>query len=256
MRKRTVPVSDGGVGGGDPVRVLLVEDSPAARVLTAALLRRVGCEVKAVGDGEAALKALDDDPAQIVFLDIGLPGLDGVETAKHIRQMPPPACNAIIVALSGYVDAAVPGAPDGLFDSALAKPATLDRLARVVAAAGETVRSVATAMPLPESQWQALASLAVREMRAIALRLVQARASGDLAEVRAVAHQLQGVAATFGSPDVARLAGELETKARQHMAVEFSRELTDLCATVLKATRAAAEAGATPRTAQRPQERA
>ncbi len=253
MRVQTVP-RDGGDGevNGGPVPVLLVEDSPAARALTAALLRRIGCDVEAVGDGEAALTALDERPAKIVFLDIGLPGLDGVATAKCIRQMPAPACNAIIVALSGYVDGSVPGAPAGLFDRSMAKPATRDRLAQAVATAGDMARSVARASPLPDSQWRALASLAVREMRAMSMRLVQARECGDIAEVRAVAHQLQGVAATFGSPEVARLAGDLETQARRHAALELSRDLTDLCSAVLKATLAAADArGASNPTARK-----
>jgi CheY-like chemotaxis protein len=256
MRIRTVPGDNGGgEGGGEPVPVLLVEDSPAARVLTAALLRRIGCDVETVGDGETALLALEERPARIVFLDIGLPGLDGIETAKRIRQLPAPACNAMLVALSGYVDGSVPGAPAGLFDQSMAKPASRDRLAAVLQASGSAARSVAGSLALPDDQWQALATLAVREMRAMSMRLVQAREAGDVAEVRAVAHQLQGVAATFGSPEVAQLASELETQARRHAALELSRELTDLCAAVLKATLAAVDAGgsnAEPQRARRP----
>jgi CheY-like chemotaxis protein len=239
MRERIVPDRPGGETSLVPV--LLVEDSPAARILTAALLRRIGCDVEAVGDGESALRTLDARPARIVFLDIGLPGLDGIETAKRIRQLPPPACNATLVALSGYVDGGVPDAPSGLFDGSLAKPATRNRLARVVAAATASSRSVAAAVALPDDQWQALARLAVREMRAISMQLVEARHAGDIETVRAVAHRLQGVAATFGSPEVARLAGELESQARTHAALEFSRELTDLCSNVLKATLAAVD---------------
>jgi CheY-like chemotaxis protein/HPt (histidine-containing phosphotransfer) domain-containing protein len=241
MRERTVP-DQRGDGEADLVPVLLVEDSPSARILTAALLRRIGCEVEAVGDGERALQALDERPARVVFLDIGLPGLDGIETAKRIRQLPPPASNAVLVALSGYVDGSVPGAPAGLFDQSLAKPATRDRLAAAVAAAAESRRSVAAPVALPDGQWQVLAEMAVREMRAISLRLVEARQGGDVDEVRDAAHRLQGIAATFGSPEVARLAGELEMQARQHAALELSRELTDLCSTVLKATLCAIDA--------------
>jgi CheY-like chemotaxis protein len=238
MRERTVPDP---LGDGEPglVPVLLVEDSPAARILTAALLRRIGCDVEAVSDGEGALRALEERPARVVFLDIGLPGLDGVETAKRIRQLPPPACNAVLVALSGYADGSAPDAPAGLFDGSLAKPATRERLAAAVAAAADTRRTVAAPVALPDDQWQALAALAVREMRSISMRLVEARQSGDVGEVRAVAHRLHGIAATFGSTEVARLAGELESQARQHAALELSRELTELCSTVLKATLAA-----------------
>jgi CheY-like chemotaxis protein len=247
-------LADDAAGEPQPIPVLLVEDSASARILTAALLRRIGCTVESAADGEGALKQLDDFPARIVFLDIDLPGIDGVETAKRIRQMPAPACNALIVALTGYVDGAIPGAPQGLFDQSIAKPATRERLALAIAAACEpSVRTVGAAVALPNDQLQILVAIAVREMRLISARLASASEASDVEAVRQAAHQLQGIAATFGSPEVAQLAAQLESEARQHAALDLSRELTALCTVVLEAAVAAMRKGAP---AQRKDQRA
>lgn len=69
------------------VRVLLVDDCPEFRKLLARLLRGLGCEIAgSVASGEEALLALAADRPDIVILDIAMPGLNGLETAKRIRD--------------------------------------------------------------------------------------------------------------------------------------------------------------------------
>lgn len=67
-------------------RVLLVDDEPQlVRVLRPSLIA-AGYEVEAVGSGEAALRALENAPPDIVILDLGLPDLDGKVVIERIRQ--------------------------------------------------------------------------------------------------------------------------------------------------------------------------
>jgi DNA-binding response OmpR family regulator len=71
--------------GGVPV-ILLVDDEPAITDNLAPLLRRAGFEVVVEHDGEAALKRLRTDPADLVVLDVLLPGIDGREVLRRARQ--------------------------------------------------------------------------------------------------------------------------------------------------------------------------
>jgi PAS domain S-box-containing protein len=84
------------------LKVLIVDDNvPAATLLARLLARLLTCTVDVVHDGPAALKYLDQQVPHAVLLDIGLPGLDGYEVARRIRQLPI-GRKLLLVALTGY----------------------------------------------------------------------------------------------------------------------------------------------------------
>ena len=66
--------------------VLLIEDDPAALQGLELALRRLGYGVQAAGTGEAALRDLRDARADVVVLDVMLPGLDGFEVCRRLRR--------------------------------------------------------------------------------------------------------------------------------------------------------------------------
>lgn len=67
-------------------RILLVEDEIALSDPLSFLLEREGYEVEVAGDGPAAVAAFDRDGADLVLLDLMLPGLPGTEVCREIRQ--------------------------------------------------------------------------------------------------------------------------------------------------------------------------
>lgn len=66
-------------------RVLLVEDNPVNALLAQILLQREGCEVERAASGEEALEILTHNQFDVVFMDLGLPGLDGVGATRILR---------------------------------------------------------------------------------------------------------------------------------------------------------------------------
>jgi DNA-binding response OmpR family regulator len=66
-------------------RILLVDDEPLITDSLSYSLKREGFEVKAVGDGEQALKDLREFDPDLVVLDIMLPGINGLEVCRRIR---------------------------------------------------------------------------------------------------------------------------------------------------------------------------
>jgi two-component system, OmpR family, phosphate regulon response regulator PhoB len=68
--------------------VLLAEDDEDVRALAEFVLRREGYEVAAVADGEAALAVAAERTPALVVLDVSMPRLDGLETAKALRERP------------------------------------------------------------------------------------------------------------------------------------------------------------------------
>ena len=113
-------------------RILLVEDNADSAELVSALLEMEGHEVVIAPDGPAALQVAVEYNPDVVLLDIGLPGMDGYEVGRRLRQEPRLA-GKILVALPGY------GREEDLrrsretgFDDHLVKPVDMDLLRRVV----------------------------------------------------------------------------------------------------------------------------
>ncbi len=67
-------------------RVLVVEDDPTVSEVVVRYLERDGYVVRAVGDGTAALEEAAEHPPDLVILDLMLPGLDGLEVCRRLRQ--------------------------------------------------------------------------------------------------------------------------------------------------------------------------
>lgn len=124
-------------------RVLIVDDEPQiARALRVALTAR-GYEVETAGNGETALEAHAVRPADVILLDLGLPGIDGVEVTRRLRgwsQVP-----IIIVSVrDAQVDKV--GALDAGADDYLTKPFGVDELLARIRAA---LRRVSDVPPAP-----------------------------------------------------------------------------------------------------------
>jgi signal transduction histidine kinase/ActR/RegA family two-component response regulator len=111
-----------------PRRVLVVDDNADAAEGVALVLQFLGVEVKVVNDGAAALAALDAFRPHLVLLDLGMPGLDGYDVARWIRQRDCYA-DTRIVALTGWGDTAERARTlEAGFDGHLVKPVDITAL--------------------------------------------------------------------------------------------------------------------------------
>jgi PAS domain S-box-containing protein len=115
-------------------RVLVVDDNEDAANSLAMMLRLEGHEVSTVFSASGALSAADRSKPEIIFLDIGLPQMDGYEVARRLRAQLGSACPRLI-ALTGY------GQPEDRarartvgFAAHVTKPIDLQRLQQVLSA--------------------------------------------------------------------------------------------------------------------------
>ena len=81
--------------------MLVVDDNADAADSIAVLLRMEGHEVKTVYDGHQALASSQVFAPSVVVLDVGLPGMDGYEVARRLRELPETR-QALFIALTGY----------------------------------------------------------------------------------------------------------------------------------------------------------
>ena len=66
-------------------RVLVVDDDPTVREVVVSYLRASGHHVDETGDGESVAALMRDNPADLVVLDLMLPGIDGLEVCRRLR---------------------------------------------------------------------------------------------------------------------------------------------------------------------------
>jgi DNA-binding response OmpR family regulator len=110
-------------------RVLLVEDDSAIADPLARALKREGYEVDVYGDGPSALTGAEDG-ADLVVLDLGLPGMDGLEVCRQMRAMGSDVPVLVLTARADEVDTVV--GLDAGADDYVTKPFRLaELLARV-----------------------------------------------------------------------------------------------------------------------------
>ena len=83
------------------VLVLVVEDNRDAADLLAEMLEMIGFSVRVAYTGQSGLGAVEQDPLDVVLLDIGLPDLDGYEVCRRIRRARL-LRQPVVVALTGW----------------------------------------------------------------------------------------------------------------------------------------------------------
>jgi CheY-like chemotaxis protein len=112
-------------------RILIVDDNADAAESLALLLRMGGHEVRTAHDGPAALADARAFPPEVVFLDIGLPGMSGYDVARALRSAE--GKQAMIIALTGYGQAEDRRrCEEAGFDMHLVKPVDMADLHRVL----------------------------------------------------------------------------------------------------------------------------
>jgi CheY-like chemotaxis protein len=106
--------------------ILVVDDEPGMRALFSFMLGAKGYEVRTAGSGEEALQNVKTSPCDLVFLDVRMPYMNGLEVLRALRQLRP---NISVVMMTGYAveqllnDAITEGAK-----GYLRKPFTIEEL--------------------------------------------------------------------------------------------------------------------------------
>jgi DNA-binding NtrC family response regulator len=112
-------------------RILVVDDNDTARrQIQLALSAEAKVEVETVGDGQAALRRLQEQSWSVVLTDLRMPRLDGMELIHEVQQRDLPVTN-IVTTGHGNIDDAVAAIRSGAYDF-LTKPVDLEHLRRIV----------------------------------------------------------------------------------------------------------------------------
>ncbi len=238
---------------GTPLRVLLAEDDRVSQKLLMYLLQKIDCRADVVGDGRAALRALERQPYDIMLLDVQMPKMDGLVVARSICQHWPKDQRPYMIAVTAN---ALQGDREECLnagmDDYISKPVQEEELIQAIDRCRALPRPItASAVPAPatapgaalpdtglaESAPAAIDLQALGKVRAmlgestsqlfaelidtylndtpeLLATLRAAAARGDATTFRRAAHKLRSSSVFLGATTLAGLCDEVEQVAR------------------------------------------
>tara|TARA_B100000965_G_scaffold136855_1_gene113866 strand:- start:139 stop:669 length:531 start_codon:yes stop_codon:yes gene_type:complete len=114
-------------------RVLVAEDDVANRLVLGSLLEKSGLQVITVENGRQALEALEREAVDLVLLDINMPEMNGLDTARAIRDLPGDRADLPVIAITSDVSPMrVNEMREAGFDICLEKPVRRDALFQII----------------------------------------------------------------------------------------------------------------------------
>ncbi|MCO6045597.1 ATP-binding protein [Aeoliella sp. ICT_H6.2] len=223
------------------LRILVVEDTELNQKLFRELLEREGHRVTTANSGEQAIDIYQQESFDCTLIDLQLPGIDGIETARTLRAIDArrgrtstPQVNLTAHAAPQHAD---------VFAAMLTKPITRDRLLQtldnVLGDTRESTNTSSDTCPMDESFYQELASTYLEVAPQQFAEVDQAVAEGSLQAASIVVHRLRGQVAYFESGPLLRQLQQLEddcSRGRRNAAVGcwpvIKEQLHTLCDTL------------------------
>jgi CheY-like chemotaxis protein/HPt (histidine-containing phosphotransfer) domain-containing protein len=202
-------------------RLLIVDDLDVNRELAAALLAPSGHQIDLAADGSEAIAFARANPYDLIFMDVQMPGMDGLTATRRIREMPRIARMPIVALTAQALPEQIAACRAAGMDDYLSKPFTPQGLMAMIAKwAGS---GVAPAVSAPEEH-QAEPEAEIDELDALRLRFLErtkqdaARIKvllgetkdADFVELKSLVHRFAGSAGSFGFPEAGDVALALD----------------------------------------------
>jgi PAS domain S-box-containing protein len=235
-------------GATASLRILLAEDNVAnQKVATLIMERKLGHSVDVVDDGQAALDALQEHDYDLVFMDCQMPGMDGYEATRIIRDTQSLVRNHDIPiiamtahAMKGDREACLAAGMDDYVSKPIRPEMLAEAIWRVQVSQGSVSTRPATdtsGRGLPDALYSELADdpdLAeiidefVEDMRCRVKEMNEAVRGLDLPDLRRLAHQLKGSAGSYGFPTITDAARELEDAIKAEDAIRMAEHVAKI----------------------------
>ncbi|MFA9430606.1 ATP-binding protein [Egicoccus sp. AB-alg2] len=218
-------------------RVLIVEDNALNQRVADAMVRKLGYRTAVASGGRQALALLEQREFDAVLMDCQMPGLDGYETTRRLRRREQGRRTPVIAMTANVLRGERQRCLDAGMDDYATKPVRSGDLRRLlhhwIDGADEQEPEAAAPTPGPPETpgfddrllaelRGALAPSTVRDLvgqfhttsRRLIDELRAAVAAGDLPTAQRAAHELKGMAASFGATDLAACCQRVEDEAR------------------------------------------
>ncbi len=239
-RAPATPELDPSLGKRMPLRVLLADDNPINQKVGLCLLQKLGYQADVASTGAEVLKAVLQKPYDIIFLDVQMPEMDGLEVARQIRSCSSATSQPVLVAMTGAAFASDrEKCLQAGMDDYISKPVRINELKAILerwgpARTGKTEQAlvqqstgVAAADLIDARVLDELRTLGPVDGVPMVRKLIELfiedapkrieqlqHANGDPAKLAFHAHALKAMGLNLGAKKVVEICQQLEEKAR------------------------------------------
>ncbi|WP_300672857.1 response regulator [Desulfoluna sp.] len=149
------------------IKILIIDDEEDIREGCRRSLARSGCEVLTAAEGSEGLSFVSEATPKVVFLDLKMPGMDGMEVLAQIQERAP---SSLVIIMTGYatVESAITAMKSGAYDF-IAKPFEPEQIRLVAGRALDHIRVVRRAEKLKRERERTLTDLGTEKSRIAAI---------------------------------------------------------------------------------------
>jgi PAS domain S-box-containing protein len=225
VRPKPIPNTDSATKN----KVLLVEDDKLAQNMGALILQELGYSVEVAKSGEEALELTSKVPYDLIYMDVGLPKIDGIETTKQIRNDNNNLCkNTFIVALTAHADEEISNAciTAGM-QHILFKPLTEEKAQQIKELLSSTDNQTIDKKIIDFDLWRSrlgaqsfmldeLFHMLAKDFSSTREEIINAYESNDLPKLKAVTHKMKGGLKYCGLPKLEAAIIAIEAGAKNN----------------------------------------
>jgi two-component system, sensor histidine kinase and response regulator len=242
------------------MKILLAEDQPVNQKLARKMLEQLGCRVTVVGNGREAVRNVETEEYDLIFMDCQMPEMDGYEAVGRIRRLSLPQKNIPVIAVTAHV---LEGDRDRCLaagmDDYVGKPFRKEDLAALLAKwsgggidkkreqeaslkrrpTSPSRKVLADQVGLEEEDYVELLELFFQQSDLDLKNLEQAWINGEALKLSRAAHALKGASGNLRLMEIYEEAGRLEILGKENdleasgLLIQSLREKIDVAAGVL-----------------------
>ena len=249
------PRNDADMGQNHPLHILLAEDNRINQKVATRILQKLGYQIDIANNGREAVAAAKQKTYDVIFMDIQMPEMDGVEAARQIHEQISPEKQPQIIALTAH---ALQGDREHYLasgmDDYISKPIQIGKLVEALYKCQPiTERSQQTSRPgdnepnntpahypidlavaediMGEDALDLLSEILpffAEDAESLAAKMKQAIHTQDIAQLKKAAHTLRSSSANLGMTSLAELCSEMEIVAQNEDFANAAAKLTQL----------------------------